>query len=136
MFKFDVDSKLISLPLTNKNFEINVIVDNGHENELLLKYIVNNLTEFYQLLNFGKDKYGRMLLMTADSMHEVYNEQTELEDYTLFHHTMSFPEQTYSSLDKGYIFMKQETGELNLFIHANPAGGIGLTMNHEAHFMS
>lgn len=87
-------------------------------------------------MDFGKDKYGRMLLMIGDSMHEVYDEQTELEDYILFHHTMSFPEQAYSSLDKGYIFMKQETGELNLFIHANPAGGIGITMNHKAHFMS
>jgi len=91
--------------------------------------------KYNSYLYFGRDEYGRKLLMDCDSMMQSYNDETELNDYTLFHHTMCFPEQSECSLDKGYIFMKQETGEFNLSIHCNPAGGIGITIDLKAHFI-
>jgi hypothetical protein len=56
-------------------------------------------------------------------------------DYSLFHYTLCFPEQSNSSAKKGYIFMKQDTGYLNLSIHCNPAGGIGISMDLTASFI-
>lgn len=93
-----------------------------------------------QYYYFGKDPTPGMenldLLIDCGSLMDIIDKANDkIREYTLVHHTLGYCEQHTPPHNQGYIFMIQEAGYLNMVVHANPCGGIGITKDLTMHYV-
>jgi len=95
----------------------------------------------HNYLHFGKKSLGERkdevdLVMHFDSIRDAQQEaESNFRGFALIHHTQGWYEQHAPPTDYGYVFLVQEAGYLNISVHGNPAGGIGIASDLSMHFV-